>query len=391
MPSQPPYPFRQALPWTAFVALLFWLSYSARGTLSPLLVSVEADLRIGHASSTSLLLMQSLGFSVSLLLCGFMLSRVRPAHMAAFSIITSGLILLMMPLVQTLAQARIVFFVFGFTSGFYFPSGMATLSSLVHPQDWGKAVAVHELAPNVAFIFIPLIVQAALLFTVWQGVFATLGATMVGVGLSFLRFGRGGSSYSAPPSFNGIHAMLRDPAVWAIMALLAIVTIGEFSIFSILQIFLVNSLTLAPDTANIAIAATRLGTPIAVIIGGLLADKHNVYRVLYAGLLVHALALGLMCLPFVPVVLLACGLQAMSIAALFPSIFKAMAHAFSADRQPVLMSLSMPLAGIISAGLVPLFLGWCGQYLSFSVGLACVAVASLLSLASVLLLEKRQR
>ena len=39
-PSLPPYDFRRALPWTAFVAILFWLNYSGRATLSPLLVSV---------------------------------------------------------------------------------------------------------------------------------------------------------------------------------------------------------------------------------------------------------------------------------------------------------------------------------------------------------------
>ena len=53
-PSLPPYDFRRALPWTAFVAMLFWLNYSGRATLSPLLVSVERDLEIGHAAATSL-------------------------------------------------------------------------------------------------------------------------------------------------------------------------------------------------------------------------------------------------------------------------------------------------------------------------------------------------
>ena len=37
-------PFRKALPWTAFVALLFLLNYMSRSTLTPLLVPLERDL-----------------------------------------------------------------------------------------------------------------------------------------------------------------------------------------------------------------------------------------------------------------------------------------------------------------------------------------------------------
>ena len=81
MTGEPPFLFRGALPWTAFVAVLFWLNYSARAMLSPLLVSVEADLGVGHAAATSLLFMQSLGFCVAQFSCGFLLSRIRPFRM----------------------------------------------------------------------------------------------------------------------------------------------------------------------------------------------------------------------------------------------------------------------------------------------------------------------
>lgn len=390
MVSEPPFSFRRALPWTAFVAVLFWLNYSARALLSPLLVSVETDLRVGHAAATSLLLMQSLGFSVAQLSCGFLLSRIRPAHMAGLSIAASGLVLCGMPLVSSLAEGRMAFMLFGFMAGFYFPAAMATLSSLVYPQDWGKAVSVHELAPNIGFIFIPLLAQAGLLIAPWQGVFAMLGGLMALVGAGFLRFGKGGRTYSAPPSFRGVSAMVADPAVWAIIGLLAIATIGEFSVFSILQIYLVNAVNFAPDTANVIIALARVLTPAAVVLGGWAADRCNVYHVVGIGLAVHAAALGMMCVPGVrAVALLGVGLQASSIAVLFPSIFKAMAQAFPAGRQPVLMSLSMPLASVISAGLVPVFLGWCGEYLTFGVGLACVAAASLASLGAVGYLARR--
>ena len=125
-PSLPPYDFRRALPWTAFVAMLFWLNYSGRATLSPLLVSVERDLEIGHAAATSLLFMQSLGFCIAQFMCGFLLSRVLPRSMTAFSLIFSGLAFLFMPLAHSLNVARPIFFAFGFFAGFYFPAAMSS-------------------------------------------------------------------------------------------------------------------------------------------------------------------------------------------------------------------------------------------------------------------------
>lgn len=389
MVGEPPFSFRGALPWTAFVAVLFWLNYSARAMLSPLLVSVEADLGVGHAAATSLLFMQSLGFCAAQFSCGFLLSRIRPFRMTGGSIFASGLALVAMLTVHSLSRGRLMFMVFGFTAGFYFPAAMATLSSLVHPRDWGKAVAVHELAPNVGFILLPLLAQAGLLFTSWRGVFALLGGLMLVVGGAFLLFGKGGRAYSAPPSFRGVSGMVGDPALWAIVVLLAIATIGEFSVFSVLQIYLVGEQGFEPGTANIAISLARLVTPLAVVLGGWIADKRDVYRVVGTGLTVHAVALGLMCVPGArALALVGMGLQAASIAVLFPSIFKAMAQAFPADRQPVLMSLSMPVASILSAGLTPLFLGWCGEYLSFAAGFATVAAASLASLVAVVYLAR---
>ena len=40
-PKDVPMPFRTALPWAGFVALLFLLNYMSRSTLTPLLVSIE--------------------------------------------------------------------------------------------------------------------------------------------------------------------------------------------------------------------------------------------------------------------------------------------------------------------------------------------------------------
>lgn len=68
------------------------------------------------------------------------------------------------------------------------------------------------------------------------------------------------------------------------MALLAISCIGEFSVYSILQVYLVQDAHFSPAGANVAIAAARILTPAAVVVGGVVADRKNPYVVLAGGL-----------------------------------------------------------------------------------------------------------
>ena len=44
----------------------------------------------------------------------------------------------------------------GLAAGLYMPSAIATITALVDQRHWGKAIAIHELAPNLAFFTGPL-------------------------------------------------------------------------------------------------------------------------------------------------------------------------------------------------------------------------------------------
>ena len=381
-------PFRKALPWTAFVALLFLLNYMSRSTLTPLLVPLERDLGVGHAQATSLLLMQSIGFSLSLAVSGFLLSRITPRRIAAVPLMLAGGVLLTMPLVQHIGQARMVFLAFGVCAGFYFPAGMATLSSLVLPKDWGKAVSIHELAPNTGFILIPLLAQAALMATDWRGAFAGMGELMICGGGAFLLWGRGGDQLCSSPSFKGCRELAQNSGSWAVALLLTVSMIGEFSIFSTLQIFLVNAADFTPDTANLMISGSRLLTPVVVIAAGWAADRFSPGRIVRLCFILHAIALLLMSQDNLPLVVAGVVLQAASMAFVFPPLFKLFAACFPANVQPVLLSLCMPVAGLISAGGIPFLIGYCGEFYTFSTAFILIAFLSLLSAWSVSLLHE---
>lgn len=378
-----PLPFAKAWPWVAFVALIFLANYGARSALSPLLVALENSMGINHSQATSLLMLQGFGFSIALCASGFIMTSVRPARMAVFSLVAGGTALLFMPLVTSLLQGRVLFFIFGLMTGLYFPAGMAILNSIVFPKDVGKAVGIHELAPNIGFIIMPLLMQLALNYTDWRGAFSYVGMAMICIGLSFLFWGRGGQHCTQPVSFAGIRHLLRTPSTWLFAVLLTISLVGEFTIYSVLQLYLVNEGGFSPKNANFIMSLSRIITPFAVFAAGFAADAFNPIRLFALCLLVHGLALGMMSVQHsIWLTLSGIFLQALSIAISFPTLFKIISNCVKMDDQPLLLSFTMPLAGMFATGLVPWLLGLCGQYASFGTGFGALGLVSVLCLAA---------
>ncbi|MEI3478956.1 MAG: MFS transporter [Bilophila sp.] len=232
-----------------------------------------------------------------------------------------------------------------------------------------------------------------MLFTDWRGVFALMGGLMICTGAAFLLWGRGGNTRTDPPSFRGCGALLRNPASWAVALLLTVSMIGEFSIYSVLQIFLVSAVHFGPQEANLALSASRLAMPLVVIAAGWAADVYDARRIVSLCFLLHAAALCLMSvsadvsrLPALAGVLL----QAASMAFVFPPLFKVFAQSFAANEQPILLSVSMPLAGLVSAGAVPYFIGYCGEYHTFGLAFLVIAGLSTLSALAVFVLRGKE-
>ena len=79
----------------------------------------------------------------------------------------------------------------GMAAGLYLPSGIATLTTLVDMRHWGKAIAIHELAPNLSFVTAPLVAEAILAWFSWRLAFALLGIAALGLAAVFYRYGKG--------------------------------------------------------------------------------------------------------------------------------------------------------------------------------------------------------
>jgi NNP family nitrate/nitrite transporter-like MFS transporter len=145
-----------------FLVFIFFINFIARIILSPLLPTIERELAISHGPAGFLFFLISVGYVVGLLGSGFLASQ--SSHRITIVVSTTGIGLALMGIASagSLWAMRLGLFGLGFAGGLYIPSAIATITSLIERPHWGKAIAVHELAPNLAFFASPFVASSFL-------------------------------------------------------------------------------------------------------------------------------------------------------------------------------------------------------------------------------------
>ncbi len=380
------------MPSVFLLAFVFFVSYSNRAILGPLLVHMERALGLDHAEATSLLSAVSLGYGIGVFFSGFIASFLAPRRIIPLSLIGAGIVMFCIARTESLNEARILFVLMGTVSGFYMPSALMTLGTLVRQESWSRAVAIHELAPNLSFILSPLIAEKAVSFYGWQGGMVVMGCLSVSIGVVYLFIGKGGTEPVGRPTASGFADALRRPVFWVFIWLFALGVAAEFTPYSVLGLSLTSEQGLSPLEASYLLSLSRLPTPLIVLLGGWAAIKLGVIRSITVFLALHGVSLVMMALPYSLVgeagVFLAMLGQAVAAAFVFPALFTLFAESFPHSQQPLLLSLSVPAAVLLGGGLAPFLLGASGEYLSFASGYCIFGLVSLATLPALLLCKR---
>ena len=167
---------RSQLPVLLFLALIFFINFTSRIIFSPLMPTIEADLSLTHSDAGLLFLLISFGYFIGMLGSGFLSAAVTHKKTISLSAAAVGLTLLPISFSSNKWILLIGLFVLGLSAGFYLPSGLATLTSIINPRQWGKAIAVHEMAPNLGFVAAPLLAEIFMFWFSWRIILMVLGA-----------------------------------------------------------------------------------------------------------------------------------------------------------------------------------------------------------------------
>jgi len=351
-----------------FLVGIFFLNFISRVVLSPLLPTVEKDLKIGHEEAGSFFFMISFGYCVGLLFSGFISSRLTHRKTILLSSIAVGGALMMVSVSHHLWVIRIGLIFLGMAAGFYLPSGIATVTELVRPEHWGKAIAIHELAPNLAFITAPLLAEALLGVFSWRGVLMLSGMASVVSGVVFIIFGKGGEIRGEAPNFKMLRTILIEPSFWIMAGLFSLGIGASFGVYTMMPLYLVVEKGMDRTWANTFIGFSRILTLGSSILAGWMTDRIGPQKTLMGvfmtvGIITILLGLapGLWIIPTL-------FLQSILATSFFPAGFAALSRIGSGRMKNIAVSLTVPVGFLLGGGVIAAGIGIMGEMGSFSLG-----------------------
>ena len=369
-------PFRAALPAVLLLSCIFFFNYLSRIALAPLMPAVEADLGLSHGAAGGFFMYIALGNALGLLGSGLISSRLGHRLTIAASILGLGLAATGAALAPGLGWFRTALLGMGVCAGIYLPSGIASLMSLVRPANWGTGVAVHQMAPNLAFVAAPLLAEAVLALAGWRQALLVLGLTQLALGLVFLRFGRGGADKGNPPSRATVAMLVRGAPFWLLALCFGLASGGSFASFSMLPLYLTDQ-GWARTEVNQLLALSRLLALFMTFMAGWMVDRLGARSMMAAAFGLNALALAGLGFAQGPALTALVAVQPVLPMLFFPAGFTALSRTFGPETRSLAVSFITPLSILFGIGLVPWAIGHLGDAGLFWAGFGLLAVLEL--------------
>lgn len=363
-----------------FIASIFYLNMLSRLGLAPLLPDIEQELSLVHAEAGGMFLFVSLGYSIGLFSSTFISARICHQRMISLSSFAVGGALLAFSLSESLLGLRAALTVLGVAGGLYLPSGVSTITSLVRKEDWGKALSIHQLAPNLAYISAPLMADLIMTWFPWRHVVAVYAIASIALGIMFSRNRDAGDFCSMTPSRELIYQMLRDRGIWVLILLFSLALGLNQGVFIMMPLYLTVERGMDPSWANRLLGLSRVAAFAAPLITGWVSDKYGLKRTLYFIVLSCSAAMFLMALAPGEWIGPSLFLQAVTSVCFFPLGFATLSRMTTLESRNVAVALTIPLAHFIGAGVVPTAIGLTGDMGSFNWGLCILGALTLLGL-----------
>ena len=374
-----------------FLTTIFFLNFTGRIVFAPLMPIIENDLGLNHTEAGSLFLLISLGYFISLPCSGFLSSLLTHRKTIILSALSVGAVLICASFSGSLWSVRMSLLFLGGAAGIYLPSGISTLTSLVSVRHWGKAVAIHEMAPNIGFVLAPFLSEFFMIWFSWRGVILFLGMASVFMGVAFAVFGRGGEFPGEAPGFGSLKTLFAEPAFWIMTLLSSLGICGTLGIYTMLPLYLVDGQGFERSWANTLVALSRISSVFMAFIAGWVSDRLGPKFTMSGVLLVTGLTTILLSSVSGSWIVIFVFLQPVMAACFFPPGFAALASIGPPEARNVAVSLAIPAAFILGGGAIPLGIGMLADAGFFGLGLGLAGALILIGSLPALLLKPPRR
>jgi len=362
--------------------LLFWglwfLNFSTRTVISPLLPIIEDELAISHALAGSIFSFLSAGYTITLILSGLLSRRIgyKWSIVLGFTILMTAVFCL--KYAATYPSFAAVSLFIGLGAGIYLPSAIPILTAIFGSDNWGKVIAFHETAPSFSILFIPILTAVALRFFHWSDLFVILSMACLIVLISFWVF----SPDTRPQKekrarFSRILGR-RDFRIMAMLWIFA--SSNSLGLYNVIPLFLVKEKGMYLEMANTIFGFSRGGGFLVVILAGFLVDRYGAKKILFLMLLATGLStMGLSLAQTVPLLVAMLILQATVCVGFFPVALVAISKLTNLNERSTFTGTSIAFGVVVGLGVTPFVLGAVADAWSFQTGFLVLGVLTTLS------------
>jgi len=375
----------EALGFLFLLWSLWFLNFSGRIILSPVLPLIEDEFMVTHARATSIFMFQSIGYSAALILSGFYSGRVGFKRSIVFSFTMLACICLCIPFVRAFSVFYLIVFVVGFSGGIYLPAIMPLIREHFAERDWGKTISIYDSAASFSIFIIPFIVLFLLRYFHWRGIFSILGVALLMIATLFSL--KGEELKINEPHKTVFKGIMTSKSFWVMVSITMVAMGANMGIYYILPLYLTKELSLSIGYANTLLGISRLGGVGVAILCGFLVDRFSLRKIMFIMMIISGILtilLGVVPTAIIGIILF---LQAVFITGIFPIGFVCMARLFDRETMSMAVGIMVPLTALFGTGLIPYLLGLSGDLLSFRFGIIALGVSLTLISRLVLLLR----
>jgi MFS family permease len=367
----------KAFAFLLFLWFLWFLIFTTRAIFSPVLPLIEDEFAVNHATAGSVFVFMSLGYSLSLLASGFLGGQIGYKKSICICLVGSGLVLLVIPFVDTFAPLRLLCFFHGLFAGIYLPSIIPLITAYFHEKNWGKTIAIHDSAASCSIFASPFICLGILTFLPWRGIFALLGALafLCGITLYFL----GSEVKLRKRGGNPLGNLLRRGTLWIVGIIWLFAATANMGLYFIFPLYLTKEIRIDIESANAIFGMSRVGGIAVAIAAGFFVDRFSLRKMIFFLLVATGiLTSALICrdLQWLKILLF---LQASVAVGFFPVALVLISRIFEPDLRGQATGLIVTFGVIFATGLGPYLLGLSGDRISFRFGIFLLGILTALS------------
>ena len=330
--------------------------------------AIEGDLHLNHADAGNLFLALAVGNGIGLLLNGVLSGRLNHRRTVGVSALLVGLAALSVSMSSSYAGLLGAVLGMGVCVGLYLPSGISTITSLVRKEDWGKTLATHEVAPNLAYLVAPVLAEGILFFTDWRQAFLLLGILQLILGAAFLRFGRGGDMPGHLPTLAMVKSIAHRPLFWLMVIFFSMAVGISVGPYAMMPLYLVDIHGYTREEANHLLAVSRVAALFMPFVAGIITDRWGARRAVLLYLLLAGSSTLFLGVASGGLLVTAVVAQPVCSTLFFAPGFTMISRAFSPKERSVVVSMMGPLNACLGVGLAPALLGYLGDLGRFDLG-----------------------